>query len=261
MRITQVLLAALGLAAGAANAAAADSARGTITIVGNGEASAAPEYTTLTVAVTSICYDTSVAAKNANAELATKLVTLLKTFAIAATDKVTASGGPNLRETESVPNGSGGYQTLCTLKWKATNELSLQMAAMDRLPELQDQLLAAVDQSAPASDKVAQTYAELGQPAYHLSAATETKLRGEAQVKAYADAKAQFDVFKSQCQFQDPELTTIAPPDYSIVARSGGVDIPANAPTPLIPDELVESASWKFTWSFTPGPGCSAPQP
>jgi uncharacterized protein YggE len=236
--------------------ASAPALAGSIVVIGQGSATAAPEFTRLHIEVTSICYDTSRAAKDANAILANQLVTLLKTFAATAPDKVTAVGGYNDRQTEYTIVGNQ-TKTLCELKWRATNTLTIEMAAIDRLPDLQDQVLTAIDAVAGIDpDKVAQTYAELGRPAFSLYPESTVKLRKEAQLKAYDDAKQQFDAFSSRCAFQGPQLTNISPPEYSYYASRDGAAIGADASTPIIPDEINVDARWRFEWSFTPAASC-----
>src|SRR5438874_13227903 len=92
-------LVTLGIMILASLATAHETDLGRIEIVGKGIASAAPEYATISVSVISICYDHSRDAKNANAELANTLLTILKKYQRGPKDKVTASGGPNVRET------------------------------------------------------------------------------------------------------------------------------------------------------------------
>jgi uncharacterized protein YggE len=243
------------------HARAADAATGTITLMGVGESSAAPEYSSVTVTVTSICYDTSRAAKDANAALASKLVETLKRYAVGERDKVTASGGPNVLETETTFVGSE-VKTICNQKWKATNTLTIEMAKITALPDLQDEALAAVDAVALNPTQTAQTYADLGAPSFHLYPETESRLRGESQLKAYQDARAQLDGLAATCTFADPQLILIAPPEYSIIGRAGGADLAPGVATPILPDELVVRANLKFQWSFQPTSTCApAPTP
>lgn len=232
-------------------------ASGSIVIIGSGEAATAPEVARLSVHVTSLCYDTSRGAKDANAVLANTVLALLRSFASDPLDRVTASGGANTRQTEYAAQG-GTTRTLCEMKWRATNTLTISTGALDTLADLQDALLNSIDASAIDPQAVAQTYAELTQPDFSLRETTLRDLRAKAQTAAYDDAKAQFDVFASRCAFQDAQLTSISPPQYDVYPRVDGrvLDTAAGGSTPIVPDDINVKASWRFEWSFTPTGSC-----
>jgi uncharacterized protein YggE len=232
-------------------------ASGSIVINGKGQAAAVPELVRLTVSVTSLCYDTSRGAKDANAALANEALTALRNFASDPRDEVHASGGVNVRQTEYVYDGNES-RVLCQNKWRATNTLTIETANMDGLPDLQDALLAAIDLSAVDPQIVAQTYAELGQPAFDLYPETTKRLRQEAQVAAYDDARSQFEAFQSRCAFVDPQLISITPPEYTVYPRVDGEAMPSMdaGVTPIIPDDIAVNASYRFEWSFTPSANC-----
>jgi uncharacterized protein YggE len=227
-------------------------ASGSVVIIGNGEAAAPPEVVRMSVSVTSICYDTSRGAKDANAQLANGLLGILQTYS-GADDHVTVTGGVNVRQTEYAQVGSA-TRTLCEMKWRATNSLTIATHDLARLPDLQDQVLGAIDASGPDPEAVAQTYAELRQPSFELTPETMRSLRATAQANAYDDAKAQFDVFAARCQFQDAQLTNISPPTYDSYPRQDGTA--AGEGTPVIPDDINVTAQWRFEWTFTPTAGC-----
>jgi hypothetical protein len=102
---------------------AADATEGHVTIVGKGDASAAPEFARVAITVTSICYDTSRAAKDANAIVANRILTALAAFTPSMREPVTTTGGANVRRTEVIYVGSTP-QTICELKWRATNTIN-----------------------------------------------------------------------------------------------------------------------------------------
>lgn len=244
----------LASAALAAPGFAADD--GTITVIGQGRAAAAPEFTRVRIEVTSICYDTSRAAKDANAVLANQVLAVLRNFTADPLDKVVATGGVNVLRTETIYVGTEP-KVLCEMKWRATNSLILETKSISMIPDIQDQVLAAVDASAANPNVVAQTYAELDQPSFHLREATLKSLKRTAQVEAYDDAHLQYQAFQDRCQFGDPRLTTIEPPEYSVYARKGGAAMVSDGTnTPIIPDDLAVDASWKFIWTFNPVAGC-----
>lgn len=234
--------------------------RGKAVIIGNGEASASPEYLTLQVDVISLCYDTSLAAKDANAALANSLLEVLKTFATDPRSKVTAAGGSNIRQSETVNDGDH-VKIICEMKWRATNRLKIKMPDIASLASLQDGLLAAVDQAAASRlnpEKTAQTYADLSQPSFHVYDETLVKLRAEAQDKALDDAKIQLKTFMARCAFEDVRLAAIKPPRVDVYYRaSGQFSVPGA--TPIIPEEISVNASWQFEWSYYAPTGCLAP--
>lgn len=241
-------------------AAAADSTRGSVEIIGHGESTSAPEFATMSVSVVSICYNTSLDAKNANATLANKIVTLFQGHRHGSKDKVIATGGVNVRETEYVDTGSSTRKVLCERKWKATNQITLETSELKMIPDIQDEVLKAIDEVDDVRpDKTDQTYAQLAQPGFSVYPETMQRLRKEAESKAWDDAKGQYDGFASKCDFQDSHLTSIAPPTYAYPHFS---DSPAPAhggkqpETPILPDELSVQATWKFIWTYTPGGHC-----
>lgn len=258
--VANFAFAALTLAPSFALAASADEGVGEITIVGNGEASAAPEFARVSIDLTSICYDTSRAAKDANAQLANKLIAVMQQFVTTDHDQITTSGGANELQTETTYTGSESV-TLCQMKWRATNTIYLQVSAIDKLADIQDEALAAIDASRAGQgvnpEVATQTYAELHRPSFHLFSATKVKLRSEAQGLAYDDAKAQFDTFAGRCDLGGARLTTIETPTYEYYARlDGGRFADAGSETPVIPDDITVSASWRFKWTFVPTSSC-----
>jgi uncharacterized protein YggE len=231
--------------------------RGSIEIYGNGEASSAPELATLSVSVVSVCYDSSRAAVDANAELANRVLKVLESYKKDKRDRIVATGGPSLRHTEYVDLGEGKRKVLCERKWKSTNLLTLRMADLKAVSDLQDAVLKAVGSEDITPTRVAQTYAQLSQPGFTVYPETQTRLRTEAQKRAWQDAKAQFDGFQATCRFRDVKLTTISPPSYHGIPKFAEAPMPHAAPqTPVIPDELTMRVSWRFVWTFEPGGEC-----
>lgn len=232
--------------------------RGRMVINGTGEATGQPEMAQMEVTVTSICYETSRAAKEANAILANKLIEVMHPFAGDPRDQVTATGGPNIRQSEVIPDGDG-YKTLCERKWRASNRILLKFGTIEKVPDLQDALLLTADMNGAADpDQVAQTFAELGQPHFDVYPETSLKLKHEAQSKAYDDAIGQFEVFKKRCAFSDERLILIAQPQYEVLPRmrSAGVYAASNT-TPIIPDEVIYQAHWRFEWTYEAPLGCA----
>jgi uncharacterized protein YggE len=249
-----VLLASLSASAFAAN--------GRVEIYGKGEVSAKPEQAQITVSVVSLCYDKSRDAVNANAVLADKLVKLMQARTRAPQDKVVATGGQTVRQTEYLyEEGGANRKVLCERKWRASNTLTLKTSALNEVADIQDAILVAIDGAEETRAGVtAQTYAQLSQPSFVLLPGTLTKLRAQAQKDAYADAKAQFENFRSVCPFQNPQLVSVTPPQAVTpmprFAAPASVEAGGTA-TPILPDELVVSAQWKFVWEYEPSASCA----
>ncbi len=258
-RSTRTLLLAVAAGHGGAGAYAATpflSSEGRITVFGEGSASAAPEFARMLINVTSICYNKSSDAKEANAVLANKIMAVLRSFAGDAT-KISALGGANTLASESIYRNNQ-YETLCTLKWRAGNALSIDGLGIDMVPALQDQVLAVTDATgAPNPDLTIQTFAELGAPSFHLTPATMQRLQSEAQGQAYDDAKRQLDTFAARAGLGEPRLEAISPPTVEVIQPRSDGDIQAepssSAETPIAPGAIVVHAKWKFEWSFTTG--------
>ena len=244
-------------AAFSAHQASGDELRGRMSLSGAGESSADPEMAQIEVTVTSMCYDSSRGAKEANAVLARKIIESMRTFTTDPRDQVVATGGPNIRQTEVIQDGST-YKTICEQKWRATNSIMMRFSRIAMVPDVQDSLLSALEEAGSMSgEKVAQTFAELGEPHFDVFPETATRLKYEAQSKAYDDALGQFAVFKKRCPFADERLVTISQPQYEVMPRMRGVGIfAASTPTPVIPDEIVYRANWHFEWSYVAPQGC-----
>jgi uncharacterized protein YggE len=230
---------------------------GTIQITGRGVAESAPEFTLIQVGVISRCYDTSREAKDSNAILANKIVDLLKTFARGQHDKVTASGGPNVRQTEYVQEPGGKMRVICEMKWRASNSLNLEMADISRIAELQDEILKLIDEESTKPEIVKLTYGTLSQPGFNVRAETRLKLRKEAQQKAWADAKFQYDNFAEKCPFKNPQLKTVKEPQFFAQYARGAEKAVPGEPTPIIPNEIEVHANWTFIWQFEPSAACA----
>lgn len=231
--------------------------RGSIVLDGQGSAERAPEFVSLAVRVTSLCYETSREAGDANAELANRVLAVFQGFKASDRDKVTATGGANVRQTETIYTGSTPT-VLCQMKWHAENVISIRMANMASLTDLQDQMVMAL--AGLSSDEVrgaAETYGDVDRPEFGLSPETSRKLRIEAQAAAYLDARAQYDGLVSLCSFKNPRVVSIAPPSFEPGWKMAGDGIfRAGAATPVIPDSMAVQATLKVQWEFTPSTQC-----
>jgi uncharacterized protein YggE len=241
---------------GCASSVLASEGRGSIILEGRGTAVSAPEFVAFSVTVTSLCYESSREAAEANAALANQVLSVFKGFVHSDRDKITASGGANVRQTETVYTGSTP-KILCELKWRSENSLRLEMAQMTDLPMIQDQLVAALSDMNVTLGVPAQTYGEVSQPEFGLYPETRTKLRNEAQALAYTDARSQFDGLLSLCAFASPRVVSVSPPGYvfgSKLTASGAFR--EGASSPVIPDKMAVQATLKIEWAFTPSARC-----
>jgi uncharacterized protein YggE len=251
-KLSSFFLAALVAMSGSALASP-----GTIALTGTGGASSAPDYVSYGVTITSICYNTSAEAAAANAKLASAAIMVLEGFKKDSRDKVIATGGANVLQTEVTQIGIES-QVICEMKWHSENRVEIHMTNIPDLPDLQDRLIAAVSGASSVDAETAtQTYAEVGRPEFHVFAETARHLRDTAEGLAFDDAKEQLQVFKSRCEFMDLRLVSLTAPEYSYAYKLAGEVVSASASSPtVIPDELRVDASLRMEWSFTPSGAC-----
>ncbi len=234
----------------------AEEMKGSIVLVGKGMASASPDYMSLSVKISSICYETSQDAQAANAKTSLRLLEILQGFKKDDRDKLTATGGANYRQTETLQVGLES-RVLCELKWRSENTLTLASVKMDDLPLLQDALFSELNQAANVNpDDAEQTYAEVGRPSFGLFPETSTALRNKAQILALADAKSQFAGLNDQCVFLDPKIVSIIPPEFNYAVKSAPDRMAASYYSPVIPDAMEVQATLRIEWQFTPNSAC-----
>jgi uncharacterized protein YggE len=235
----------------------AEESVGSITLEGRGVARSAPELVSLRIAVTSICYNSSQEASQANAEISNQVLEILKKFKQTEADQVTATGGANVLQTESNQVGLEP-KIICERKWHAENHLRIEMTNMPALPDLQDQVFAVLKDSGGIDPNLAaQTYAEFGRPEFHLRPESAKKMRDTAQMSAFDDAKAQLAALETRCSFQNLRLVRVNPSEYSYIYKLAGERAPAySTSTPIIPDELEVQAVLRMEWQFDPATGC-----
>jgi uncharacterized protein YggE len=230
---------------------------GKIALTGKGTSSRAPEYVSYSVTITSICYNSSEGAAAANAKLAKAAIEVLEGFKKESRDKVTATGGANVLQTEMIQVGSES-RVLCEMKWRSDNHIQIEMTHISDLPELQDKLISAVSgANGVDATTVTQTYAEVGRPEFRLFPETTRHLRDAAEGLAFDDAKAQLQVFQARCSFLDLQLETLTAPEYGYAYKFAGevIRVAGDSPT-VIPDEIQVDASLRMEWSFTPSAVC-----
>lgn len=235
----------------------ANDAVGSIVLEGRGVASQTPELVSLSVAVTSICYNSSKEASKENAKVSNQILEIFKNFKTSDTDTVTASGGANVLETETIQIGLES-KIICERKWHAENHLRIEMSNLEGLANLQDQVIEVISEASGVDPNLAtQTYAEFGRPEFHLLPTTAQKLKQTAQINAFDDAKSQLTALSSRCDFKNLRIVRVSPSDYNYVYKLAGERVPiySNA-TPVIPDELEIEAVLRMEWQFEPSEGC-----
>lgn len=234
---------------------AALESKGSVVFVGSGIASSPPEYVTLSINVTSMCYDSSTEASAANAKLANNLLSILQSFKKTDSDQVTATGAMNVRQTETSFIGSES-RVICELKWRSTNSLQLRMTSLNDLPDLQDRVFAELGLSSVLDPSlVAQTFAEVGRPQFGIFSSRANELRNQATASAFDDGNSQFKALMARCPLIDPKLVTVTPPEYAFVAKRAG-EVLSYSSGPAIPDDMEMRVSLRMEWEFTPSSVC-----
>lgn len=231
---------------------------GTIEIVGQGEASSAPERYTIDLTVTSICYETTKDAKSENSTIANQLVAIANKYSKTSEDKINTYPGGFVRNTEYIPEGTGHSKILCENGWRTWNTIRLQLHDIYSLPDLQDELVVFLEPIESINpSKKQQTFIQLGSPQFGLKEENLNKLRKQAQHAALEDAKAQLQNFDDNCHFKSIKLRSLAPPSLNTFVRFGAKSSSTpESSTPIIPEEITVTATWNFSWEFENAPGC-----
>ena len=231
---------------------------GTIQITGKGEASSAPDLYYLDIKVTSICYDSTQRAKNANAQITNRLVELGKKHIKTPEDKITTYPGGFIRETEYVPAEDGHNRILCERKWKTWNTVRLSLHNLTSLPAVQDDLVSFLAPIETVSlERIDQSYAQISSPQFSLTEVNLNKLRKESQDAALKDAKNQFHNFDVNCHFKSAKLISLNQPSFNHIYRyTSKLSDESDSSTPVIPESISVTAIWNFTWEFESAPNC-----
>lgn len=224
---------------------------GSVEILGRGTVEKAPEFVEMQVRVTSLCYEKPLMAQEDNAKLAEKILGVMKAYVRTEKDKLLASGGHTVRQTEYTSDSDGRSKILCEQKWRTSNVLTLQTEDMDSAAKIQEKILETLtEEEGMHPGETQQTYAELEQPAFAVYPETYSAMKKEAQAKAWGDAVGQFKGFLEQCKLQNAKLAKISEPEYFGLAKSSPLNEEVGAP--IIPDSISVSANWKFVWTFDP---------
>lgn len=226
---------------------------GNVEITGRGTVEKAPEYAELQVKVVSLCYDKPVEAQQDNALLARNLQEVLKPYVRAEKDELVITGGHTIRQSEYAADENGRSHLICDRKWRTMNTLILKTKDMGSVSVIQQQVLDVLKEADMESTRTPQaTYAELLEPYFYVYPETFQSMKKEAQTKAWGDALEQFQVFYNQCKLNNVKLAQISQPEYFGLAKSAPVA--SEHLTPIIPDAVAVSATWKFVWTFDPTP-------
>jgi uncharacterized protein YggE len=131
--------------------------------------------------------------------------------------------------------------------------LTLRTNDLESVSTIQEKVLQAMSLSEGINtEEKQQTYAEMSQPEFFVYPETYSKMRTDAQSKAWQDASGQFQVFLNQCKLQNVRLAEISQPEYFRLAKAAPMD--GETGTPIIPDSVSVYATWKFRWIFDPTP-------
>lgn len=231
---------------------------GQLLVVGQGEASSAPDKYTIQLTVTSICYETTQQAKNENSQLANQLIALSQKYKRSENDKITTHPGGFIRSTEYLPEESHHSKILCERKWKTWNTVTLNLHDIQSLPSLQDELVDFLKPYETLSiDKTEQTFIQLSSPQFGLTEENEKSLQKQAQNLSLKDAQEQIKNFDDTCHFASLKLESVASPSFTNTVRYGAKSVGSNeSSTPVIPEQITVTAIWNFIWEFDSAPGC-----
>lgn len=231
---------------------------GTVSIVGNGEASLPPNEYTMDLTVTSVCYPTTKNAKSANSQLANQIIDLTRSYMDSADDELHTIPGGFVRTTEYLPSENDRSKILCENRWRTWNTIRLTLHHLERLPEIQDELVAFLSPMESINpEKAEQTYIQISSPHFGLKEDNFVKLKQEAQIAALQDAKNQLDNFSDRCNFKSLNLMSVAPPSFDSIVRYGAKSVSTGeSSTPVIPEEIIVTSTWNFVWHFDSAPQC-----
>ncbi len=228
---------------------------GSVEIIGKGSVAKSPEYAEVQVHVTSLCYEKPVEAQKENAGLSNRILEVLREYVRTEKDKVVATGGHTLRQTEYTSDVDGRAKVLCERKWRTSNTVTLKTQDMASVALIQEKVLSLIStEEGLDPNHTHQTYAEMGEPLFAVYPETFSKMKQEAQGKAWEDASEQFKGFLQKCELKNVRLAQISQPEYFGLAKSAS--LVGDETTPIIPDAISVYASWKFLWVFDPTPGC-----
>ncbi len=192
---------------------------GTISLTATGVASQAADFVSVSVSVHSKCYKKSSDAAKDNAQMANDILAILKKYedpklALTEKDLITVVGGYFLRQTE-ISYQDGKSVVLCTNGWRTEKDLTLKLAAIDKLAELQDEILAVADRAPEvASSGDPQTWAVLGNPAPALTASSQKALAASAVKKSIQNAKDELSAITGECGLRGVKLLEMKVPEH-----------------------------------------------
>lgn len=231
---------------------------GTIQITGEGRVSSPPNEVSLAITIYSICYDSTLEARNANSVQTEKLLNAIKKYQKKENDLLTTSPGGFVLSTEYIPSEEGRDRILCERKWKTWNKIKTTLHSLDDFSLLQDELTKLISSEESINpDKKAQSFVHISSPAFSLTEETMLNLRKAAQRAALFDAQDQFSNFDANCNFIGVHLTTVSSPVFNSLVRFEAKGAFNNDTlTPTIPEDIIVSASWTFIWEFKESTQC-----
>jgi uncharacterized protein YggE len=211
----------------------------TLSIVASGEASAPAEIVTISVTLSSYCYESPVLARDANAQNASGVFEKLKEFALTE-ESPTASGvwiAPDDRY-QMAQNGTGS-ELVCPGKWQASQSLSLSTRAIEKTAEIQEALYVLLQAMSARPSVVPSlnspvTKMTMSAPYADVKKQTRRQLELLAIKNAIRNAKQELELVSGEFDFTQATLV-----GYRSSASSSGPEIYARSAAKSSPDSPV----------------------
>lgn len=167
---------------------------GEATLTGFGQVQAPPEFVSLTVRVTSECFNSAKEVSIANDQVATQVLGVVKSMAVTANgDEVTATGGYVQRYTGYNP---ATERNICINTFRKINQIVFKTKAIDQFGELfatlQDKLYSLGMETNPTHLGEPTSFLEIGEPVPGLSPLRHQEYERKALALALQDAKEKF---------------------------------------------------------------------
>lgn len=221
-----------------------------ISIVASGSAAASPELVNISVSINSLCYDSPVAARNANAKSASAIFEKLKTFA--KEDEAPTTSGVWIGPDERVQYVNNGSLPICPNGWAANQSISLSTRSIPETAEIQESLYELMMEiNGAAGTKKSVTRMSMSAPTGGLSSETRRHLEQKAIREAIKNARIELDIITTEFQIKAQLVGYKAPgssiqPEFSMM-RSAKASSPDS---PVAFDQVVVEETREFIFSF-----------
>lgn len=231
---------------------------GEATLTGYGEVVAPPEFVTVSVRVTSECYNSALNVSKANDDVASKVLEILKSMADTGKgDQVTASGGYVQRYTGYSPTSN---QQICVNHFRKINTLTFKTTALEHFAHtfamLQDELYKLGMDTVPASREIPTNYLEINEPVVGISADRHKALERQALTMALQDAKDKFEATLVLAAVDKYKIVNYSenaiPPRYQADESRKAIGAPG-APAPIEFGNLTITKFLNVRFEYTGG--------